>query len=131
MDENEKRIISSGDLKFKLTSDESLLNERNPNVHSFLIIQQSVDSDSEIQNLMTKGDQKNARLVQEKQIEQLKSILHLDQTGMAGILLKLAENNLVKLQNWNEESEKGMQQNYSNLKYMKGRSSFQQMQGYI
>jgi len=127
-DENPTRVLSTGVLKFKLTDDDTLVKEQNPQVQVLLVIQQSADSDLEIQNFIKNRDTKNALSTQEKQIVELKSVLHIDQSGMIQILLKIAEKNLAKLKT--EGSSKNMEQNYSHGNYMKGRCSQKYMAHY-
>jgi len=118
-EEIQSKVVANGTLRFKLTSDDSLLKEQNPSVQVFLVIQQSADSDLEIQNLIRKGDTKSAISAQEKQILELQNVLHLDNSGMIVLLIQFAEDNLKRLKV--EGSTQNMEQNYSRMNYVKNR----------
>jgi len=126
--ENQTRVTSTGILNFQITTDDSLLKLENLAVQVFLVIQQSADSDLEIQKFVQNHDSKSAISAQEKQISQLKSVLHLDQTGMVQLLLKISENTLEKLKV--EGTSRNMEQNYSHQNYMKMKGSMKYVDHY-
>eukprot|EP01098_Paradermamoeba_levis_P009689 TRINITY_DN404_c0_g3_i4.p1 TRINITY_DN404_c0_g3~~TRINITY_DN404_c0_g3_i4.p1 ORF type:complete len:477 (-),score=149.89 TRINITY_DN404_c0_g3_i4:210-1436(-) len=125
-----KKEIVSGSLVVNFTEDETkVANEtKHKEVVAYSGVQRAAEMDTEIEKLVKAGSKTEALKVQKQQIELLKSIVDLDESGMAKSLLVLAVEGEKKLSTQGASAE--MAKHYAHQGYMKRRGSMSYCQGY-
>eukprot|EP01102_Stenamoeba_stenopodia_P015376 TRINITY_DN522_c0_g1_i1.p1 TRINITY_DN522_c0_g1~~TRINITY_DN522_c0_g1_i1.p1 ORF type:complete len:450 (+),score=104.18 TRINITY_DN522_c0_g1_i1:99-1448(+) len=110
-----------GAISFKHTDDETLL-KTDLQVMVFSVIQEAGEADLKVMEAVQRGNITEAITIQEGQLSQLKSNLHLDdETEMVSLLVKLGELSLEKLKT--QGASKAMEKEYHRNHYMKGKAS--------
>jgi len=127
--ENANQETLRGSLSLKFTTDEKLVTmSRNNEVKVFSVIQRAAELDEVILNHVQKRETALALQVQAEEIALLKNVLDIDRTGMAQVLLNVAENGEKRLKEQGSSSE--MCQQYSHFTYMKRRGSMEYCEAY-